>query len=65
MFVSFDCLLITEERALPQISVLSHETKKPVHPYIDCCLSYEGTNITGERVVNHPRTQLNDALMES
>jgi len=27
--------------------------------------SYEGTNITGKRVVNHPRTQLNDALIES
>ncbi len=26
---------------------------------------YEGTNITGEKVVNHPKTQLNDALMES
>ncbi len=26
---------------------------------------YEGTNITGERVVNHPRTQLIDALKES
>ncbi len=27
-------------------------------------LDYE-SNITGEKVVNHPRTQLNDALMES
>ena len=27
--------------------------------------SYEGTNITGEKVVNHSRTQLNDALIES
>ena len=26
---------------------------------------YEGTNITGERVVNHYRMQLNDALIES
>ncbi len=26
---------------------------------------YEGTNITGERVVNPHRTQLNDALNES
>ena len=26
---------------------------------------YKGTNITGERVVNHPRTQLIDALIES
>ncbi len=25
---------------------------------------YEGTNITGERVVNHPSMQLNDALIE-
>ncbi len=25
---------------------------------------YEGTNITGERAVNHPRTQLIDALIE-
>ncbi len=24
---------------------------------------YEGTNITGKKVVNHPRTKLNDALM--
>jgi len=26
---------------------------------------YEGTNITEENVVNHPRTQLIDALIES
>ncbi len=26
---------------------------------------YKGTNITGEKVVNHPKTQLNDALIES
>ena len=26
---------------------------------------YEGTNITGEKVVNHYNTQLNDALIES
>jgi len=26
---------------------------------------YEGTNITGEKAVNHPKTQLNDALIES
>ncbi len=26
---------------------------------------YEGTNITGEKAVNHPRTQLIDALIES
>ena len=26
---------------------------------------YEGTNITGERVVNRSQTQLNDALIES
>jgi len=26
---------------------------------------YKGTNITGEKVVNHPQTQLIDALMES
>ena len=26
---------------------------------------YEGTNITGEKVVNHYKTQLNDALNES
>jgi hypothetical protein len=26
---------------------------------------YKGTNITGERVVNRPRTQLNDALIAS
>ncbi len=25
----------------------------------------QGTNITGEKVVNHPQTQLNDALIES
>ncbi len=26
---------------------------------------YEGTNITGEKVVNRPKMQLNDALIES
>ncbi len=26
---------------------------------------YESTNITGEKVVNHHRMQLNDALIES
>jgi len=26
---------------------------------------YEGTNFTGEKVVNHPRMKLNDALIES
>jgi hypothetical protein len=26
---------------------------------------YEGTNIIGEKVVNHHRMQLNDALIES
>ena len=31
----------------------------------DVQLRLEGTNITGERVVNHPQTQLNDALIES
>jgi len=24
---------------------------------------YKGTNITGEKLVNHPKTQLNDALI--
>ncbi len=31
----------------------------------DVQLRHEGTNIKGERVVNHPKTQLNDALIES
>ncbi len=26
---------------------------------------YKGTNITREKVVNHPKMQLNDALIES
>jgi len=31
----------------------------------DVQLHHEGTNITGEKFVNHRRTQLNDALIES
>ncbi len=42
-------------------------TNKPdgPEPHSGLLYCYEGTNITGERVVNHPRTQLNDALIES
>ncbi len=35
--------------------------KLVIEEWIGC----EGTNITGERVVNHRRRQLNDALIES
>jgi len=34
-------------------------------PHIGLLYYNEGTNITGERVVNYPKTQLNDALIES
>ncbi len=34
-------------------------------PHNGLLYGYEGTNITGERAVNPPRTQLNDALIES
>ncbi len=42
-------------------------TNKPDGPELHNGLlkCYEGTNITGERVVNPHRTQLNDALKES
>jgi hypothetical protein len=39
--------------------------KIPTQPRVDCWLGYEGTNITGEKVVNPDQTQLNDALIES
>ncbi len=35
---------------------------EPHNGFLYC---YEGTNITGEKVVNYPKTQLNDALIES
>ncbi len=34
-------------------------------PHNGLLYCYEGTNITGEKVVNHPKTQLIDALIES
>ncbi len=45
----------------------SEDTDKPDGPELHNGLlyCYEGTNITGERVVNRYRTQLNDALIES
>jgi len=36
-------------------------TKPSVQDWID----YEGTNIIGKKVVNHYKTQLNDALIKS
>ncbi len=44
-------------------SLSDSKFKISAHPYIDCWLCYEGTNITEERVVNHLRTQLNDVLI--
>ncbi len=40
---------------------------KPDGPelHISHLYGYESTNITGERVVNRPRTKLNDALIAS
>jgi len=42
-------------------------TKKPdgSGPQNGHLYCYGGTNITGERVVNYPKTQLNDALIAS
>ena len=42
-------------------------TDKPDGPALhnSVLYCYEGTNITGERVVNRSQTQLNDALIES
>ncbi len=40
----------------------SHKTRSLIN---DGGGNYENTNITGKRAVNHPKTQLNDALMES
>ncbi len=42
-------------------------TDKPdgPEPHNGLLYCYEGTNITGGKVVNHYRTQLNDALIES
>ncbi len=34
-------------------------------PHNGLLYCYERTNITGEKVFNHSRTQLNDALIES
>ncbi len=41
------------------------DTDKPDGPELHngILYCYEGTNITGERVVNDPKTQLNDALI--
>ncbi len=43
------------------------DTDKPDGPELHNGLlyCYEGTNITGERVVKDAKTQLNDALIES
>ncbi len=40
----------------------SHKTRSLIN---DGGGNYENTNITGKRAVNHPKTQLNDALIES
>ena len=42
-------------------------TNKPdgPEPHNGLLYCYEGTNITGEKVVNHPRMKLNDTLIES
>ena len=40
----------------------SHKTRSLIN---DGGGNYENTNITGEKVVNHSETQLNDALIES
>jgi len=44
----------------------SQGTDKPngLEPHNGLLYCYEGINITGKKVVNHPRTKLNDALIE-
>ncbi len=41
----------------------SQGTDKPPEPHNGLLYCYEGTNITGKKVVNPAKTQLNDALI--